>query len=103
MKFKVNHWNGISAFIGLRGRINVARNEAWIFDLKRMSRIMAGVDMVLVFTKLGIFWLDENMKVVDKRLAFPFCFYLPRKKARYVVEVNHCHIDKYKVGQKFNI
>jgi len=47
------------------------------------------IHMLFVFFPLDVVWLDENMRVVDVQKGNPFDLLLiPKKKAKYVLELN---------------
>lgn len=87
---------------GLRFKKMPGKDEALILDTKTESVIGSIVDMVFVFYEICVVWLDRNKNVVDVKTARPFRFYIPRKKARYVIETNAANTNKFKVGQKIS-
>ncbi len=93
---------GISTFLGLRFRKELKENEALIMDIGRESRFGSAIDMMFVFCKITAVWLDKNKKVVDVRVAKPFFYYMPGKRARYVVETNVKNFRMFKIGQKLS-
>ncbi|MEK6812923.1 MAG: DUF192 domain-containing protein [Nanoarchaeota archaeon] len=98
----MHYLQGFSAFWGLRFRTNIPHHTAWIFDLKRSTRIGAGIDMFFVFMEIGVLWLDADKKVIDAALAKPFQMYWPKEKARYVVELHPEHLSSYQQGSRFS-
>ncbi len=61
---------------------------ALIMDMGFESRLFASVHSFFVFFPITVLFLDKNKKVVDKVLLKPFSLaYIPKKKARYVVEL----------------
>jgi len=92
---KVLH--GFSAVLGMRFRLPLKRDQALIFLLKEEGRESALVDMMFVFFPLTVVWLDARKRVVDVKKAFPFGFYLPERKAKYVVET---HADNFHIFRK---
>ena len=93
---------GIGTFLGLRFRKELKENEALIMDIGRESRFGSAIDMMFVFCKITAVWLDKNKKVVDARVAKPFFYYMPGKRARYVVETNVKNFRMFKIGQKLS-
>jgi len=60
-----------------------------IFDLGKETRIGAMIHMFFVFYPIDIYWLDRNKNIVDKRINLkPFTIAIPKKKARYIVEIS---------------
>ena len=59
-----------------------------IFVLSKETRFGAIVHMFFVFYSIDVYWLDNDKKIVDKRINFkPFRIAVPRSKAKYVVEL----------------
>ncbi len=99
---KINYRNNPAAQArGLRFS-TITDREAYIFPLHSNTRINALVDMLFVFNDLGILWLDHKKKIVDKRCAHPFLFYLPTHAATYVIELHPKHLKRFTVGQTLN-
>ncbi len=72
-------------------------NEALLFEFKKEARWP--IHMLFVFFPIKVAFLDKNRKVAEVRKAKPFIsFIMPRKKCRYVLEVNKDF--KVKVGDK---
>ena len=61
-----------------------------------------GIWMMNMRFPLDIIWIDSNQKIVDivknaQPCIIPFSIYKPRKKARYVLEVNAGFTDKHSI------
>lgn len=61
------------------------------------------IHMWFVFFDLGVIWLDEGYKVVDKRLAKPWRIYAPKAPARYILEGRPEILDKVTIGDVLEI
>jgi uncharacterized membrane protein (UPF0127 family) len=61
------------------------------------------IHMWFVFFPLGVIWLDDSYKVVDKRLAKPWRIYAPKAPARYMLEGRPEILDKVAVGDELAI
>ncbi len=72
---------------GLRGLMFSGRRNL-IIDFGKESRFSTIVHMFFVFFPADIYWLDEQLNLVDYRKAKPFGIYIPKSKARYVVEIS---------------
>ncbi len=78
--------NEFLQFIGLRFHPQLNENKALVFVLRKKSKAI--VDMFFVFFNIDILWLDENKKIIHlQENAKPFCFYRPKKEAKYIVEL----------------
>ena len=65
-----------------------SRRKNLMFVLDQETRYGASVHMFFVFFSIDVYWLDSRKRVVDKRLNLkPFQIAVPRKKAKYVVEI----------------
>jgi uncharacterized protein len=74
---------------GLMFSKKLGEGRSLILDRGYESRIDSGIHTLFVFFSLDIVFLDAKKKVVDVRSAKPFVSLItPRKKARYVVEMN---------------
>jgi uncharacterized membrane protein (UPF0127 family) len=70
----------------------------WL-DMDKQTRFFSAIHMLFVFFPVAVFWLDRKGIVVDKRMAYPFVpFYMPRKPARYVVELHASRFPTASVG-----
>ena len=59
-----------------------------IFVLDKETRYGAGVHMFFVFFPIDVYWFDKDKNLVDKRIHLkPFQIAIPKKKAKYVVEI----------------
>jgi len=72
---------------GLMFSRKLKNNEALLFEFDREGNWL--IHMFFVFFPIDVVWLDRNMKVVDVKIGRPFDFLLvPRKKSKYVLELN---------------
>lgn len=58
-----------------------------VFDLGKESRFNSIVHMFFVFFPLDVYWLDSFFNIVDQRRLKPFQIGIPKRKARYIVEI----------------
>lgn len=73
-------------------------NHAYIFPLEKETRSGAAIHMMFVFTPLTVVWLNNERVVVDKTLAKPWKIYVPKEKARWVIELSPEKIREVKIG-----
>jgi uncharacterized protein len=72
----------------------------WL-DMDKQTRFFSAIHMLFVFFPIAVFWLDRKGIVVDKVLAHPFMpFYMPRRPARYVVELHASRLPMADVGDR---
>ena len=66
-----------------------SKRKNLFFDLKRETRLGAIAHMFFVFFPIDMYWFDKNMKEVDKKEKLkPFSIAIPKKKARYILEIS---------------
>lgn len=77
----------VSKSIGLMFSRKLKDSEALLFEFE--SEAKWAIHMFFVFFPIDVVWLDKNMSVVDVKKGRPFDFLLiPKKKAKYVLELN---------------
>jgi len=70
----------------------------------KSSRLDAAIHMLFVGFDLGIIWLDDNLKVVDRVHAHSWAlFYQPRVPARLLLEIHPARLDEFKPGDTLAI
>jgi uncharacterized membrane protein (UPF0127 family) len=67
-------------------RRRLAPDEGLLLVERSAGRTQTAIHMAMVFFPLGVVWLDNDRRVVDKRLALPWRAYAPSAPARYVLE-----------------
>jgi hypothetical protein len=91
----------LSRLRGLMGRSQLHPDEGVLLVGDRDSRADAAIHMLFVPFDLAVFWIDAEMKVVDKIVARSWRpAYVPRSAARYVLELHPDHFPAYDVGNK---
>ena len=71
------------------------KNKSLIFIFDKEKII--SLHMLFVFYPIDVLFLDKNKKVVEVKESFkPFRFYIPKNKAKYVVELPYGIIKKTK-------
>lgn len=90
------------------------RNE-YIYDYFKWRKF--GINDVMVFKVRGkgsvhtwfmsfpisVFFLDKDMRVIDKAELEPFEIYKPKKEYEYFIELDSSWIDEIRIGDKLNI
>ena len=93
-------WCG-SWFCRLRGltfRRKLPGGKALLLVEGTQSRSSTSIHMFFVFMNLGVAWIDNKGRVVDRRVARPWRMYVPTAAARYVLEGEPALLDRVEVG-----
>ncbi len=86
---------------GLMFRSHLARDEGILLTIGRDSRLDSSIHMLFVPFDLAIFWINSELRVVDKLIAKSWRpAYFPAKAARYTLEVHPDHFGDYGVGDE---
>jgi uncharacterized protein len=67
-------------------RRRLAADEGLLLVERTAGRAQTAIHMAMVFFPLGVIWLDDDLRVVDTRLALPWRVYAPSAPARYTLE-----------------
>ena len=93
-----------SFFCRLRGltfRRSLPDHWGLLLVQARDSRFDSAIHMLGVWTDLAVFWIDSDMRVVDKRLARSWRpAYIPKQPARYVLEMAPDYLSNYAIGDQ---
>lgn len=90
-----------SKLLGLMFRFRISADEGALLVYAAPSRSMTSIHMFFVPFALGVFWLDENGKVVDAVRALPWRpFYASAKPARYVLELHPASLQSLRIGDR---
>lgn len=85
---------------GLTFRPPLTRDEGLLLVFGRDSRVDSSIHMLGVGFDLAVFWINSEMKVVDKVVAGAWKpAFFPKAPARYVLEVHAGRIDDFEIGQ----
>jgi uncharacterized membrane protein (UPF0127 family) len=86
----------------LRGftlRTHLTREEGLLLVGTRDSRLDSSIHMLFVAFDLAVFWINSEMKVVDKVIARTWRpAYFSGHPARYVLEIHPDRWDDYEIG-----
>jgi uncharacterized membrane protein (UPF0127 family) len=70
----------------------------------RESRIDSSITMFFVPFDLAVFWINKEMKVVDKVIAKPWKpAYVSAKPARFVLEIHPTRWSDYEIGDSVKL
>ena len=93
---------GATFFSRLRGfmfRRAMRPDEALLMVEPRQSQVGTSIHMFFVRFPLGVVWLDNAGRVVDKVEALPWRpYYAPRGPARYILETHPNFLPRVAVG-----
>ena len=85
---------------GLTFRSPLARDEGLLLVFGRDSRVDSSIHMLGVSFDLAVFWINSELKIVDKIVAGAWKpAFFPKEPARYVLEVHAGRIDDFEIGQ----
>lgn len=91
----------LSQLRGLTFRRPLALDEGLLLVERNDSRLESAIHMLGVFTDLAVVWLNSQMEVVDSRLARRWRLaYVPRRPARYVLEMAPERLDDFQIGDR---
>ena len=85
---------------GLAFRPALRADEGLLLVFGRDSRVDSSIHMLGVGFDLAVFWINNEMQVVDKIVAGAWKpAFFPKFPARYVLEVHASRIDDFEIGQ----
>ena len=86
---------------GLTFRRSMPLDWGLLLVQERDSRLDSAIHMLAVWMDLAVVWINSNGRVVDTRLAKRWRpAYVPRKPARYVLEMAPERLDDFKIGDQ---
>ena len=88
---------------GLMFRRPLAPGKGYLIVQPSAGVGQTAIHMWFVFFSIGVVWLDEEFRVVDKRLARPWRIYAPKAPARYILEGRPELLDRVTVGDVLEI
>jgi uncharacterized membrane protein (UPF0127 family) len=93
----------ISKFLGLMFRRDLPRNHGILIDEHAESRLNTSIHMFFMFFDITALWINQDLIVVDKRLAIKgHPAYMPIAPARYVLEIDTENYLDYKIGDQLH-
>ncbi|NJC96209.1 MAG: hypothetical protein C3F07_05285 [Anaerolineales bacterium] len=86
---------------GFTFRSRLARDEGLVLVGRRDSRLDSSIHMLFVSFDLAVFWINSEMKVVDKTLARSWRpAYFSKHPAKYVLEIHPDRWDDFEIGDR---
>ena len=84
---------------GLMFRSRLGADEGLLLGISRDSRVDSSIHMFFVPFDLAVFWINSEMRVVDKLIARSWRpAYFPAQAARYTLEVHPDRLGDYAIG-----
>ena len=86
---------------GFTFRRALAPDEGLVLVEERESRLNTAIHMLFVFFDLGVIWVGDDGRVVDKVRARPWRLsYAPQAPARYVIEGDPDLLEQVEIGDR---
>jgi uncharacterized membrane protein (UPF0127 family) len=86
---------------GLMFRPRLSPDEGVLLVERRDSRLDTSIHMFFVSFDLAVFWINSDMRVVDKVIAKSWKpAYAPKENARYTLEIHPDRWGDYEIGDK---
>ena len=86
---------------GLTFRRSLGNQDALLLVHVKDSRLDTSIHMLGVLINMAVVWIDSQGEVVDVRLARRWRpVYLPRRPARYVLEMHAERLNDFRVGDR---
>jgi uncharacterized protein len=86
---------------GLMFRSHLDLNDGLLLVEKRESRLDTSIHMFFVPFDLAVFWINSDMKIVDKVIAKSWHpAYLPKEDAKFTLEIHPDRWGDYEIGDK---
>ncbi len=93
-----------SRFKGLMFDSAIAQNEGILLVQESESRINAAIHMFFMNFDIAVFWLDKDLRVVDKKIAQKWKSILtPSKPAKYIFETHPKNMQKIQMGETLQL
>ncbi len=90
-----------SRLLGLMFRTSLKAIDGILLVEQRDTIVNTSIHMLFVFMDLAVFWIDSQMTIVDKVLARSWHLaYLPRARAKYILEIHPNRLNDYEIGDK---
>jgi hypothetical protein len=89
---------------GLMFRRALGKDEGLLLVGARDHRLDSAIHMLFVPFDLAVVWINSSLEVTDKVLARAWrAAYVPRRPAKYVLEIHPVHFLLYDLGHKVAI
>lgn len=74
-------------------------HEGMLFIENYESRLFSSIHMLFMNFNITVIWLNENNRVVDKKIAKRWTIaHLPEKPAKYILELHESRIEDFQIG-----
>jgi uncharacterized membrane protein (UPF0127 family) len=91
----------VSRLKGLMFQRTLSINEGLLLVIAKDSRLDSSIHMLFVSFDLAVFWINSDMRVVDKVIAKSWRpAYFPTDPACYTLEITPAHFGDYEIGDK---
>ncbi len=88
-------------FRGLQFRFSLPDDEGLLFVRNSMSVSATAIHMFFCFFPIGVVWVDDQLRVVDAKLAKPWRpYYAAQAPAQYYLEARPLILDRVAVGDQ---
>jgi uncharacterized membrane protein (UPF0127 family) len=89
---------------GLMFQPSLPAEKGLLLVQEEESRWGSSIHMMFMRIDLAVIWINNNLEVVDVRLAHRWRpGYLPKKPARYVLEANITRLNDFHIGDKLRL
>ncbi len=93
-----------SRFKGLMFDKSIAQDEGILLIQESENRMNAAIHMYFMNFDIAVFWLDNELKVIDKKIARKWkSILIPSKPAKYIFETHPDNIKKIQMGETIQI
>lgn len=76
----------------------LTENDGLVLVEKRDSRVTTSIHMLFVKFDLGVIWVNDAGRVVDKIIAKPWALsYAPKSPARYTIELHPKQLERVEI------
>lgn len=89
MKLNLKKYNLIicdNFFTKFRG-LMFSKKKNLFFILNYETRFGSIIHTFFVFFPIKVYWLDKEKNIVDYKIVRPFTAAIPKRKAKYIVEI----------------
>jgi len=77
------------------------KDKGLLIECSDETRMGSAIHMLFVFFPLDVLWLNSRKEIVDIRRVFSFMpFAIPKKPAKYVLELPKGYKSRFKINDK---
>jgi uncharacterized membrane protein (UPF0127 family) len=86
---------------GLTFQSTIPQGWGLLLVQERENRVEAAIHMLFMFCDLVVVWINTSLEVVDVQYAKAWHLsYIPKKPAKYVLELSQKHIHDFCIGDQ---